>query len=422
MNTQNNDAPCVLIIAPHGSYRTFAFIQAAQSLSIKTLIASEGKHSVIGAYANGIHLDFTHAEKLYEQLLNAIRGFNIVGVIATDDYTTELAARIAHHLDLPHNDPQAVLLTQRKDLARDRLKAHGVNKPEHWRLDLILDLDEQLGQIEYPVVVKPVALSGSRGVIRADNELELRQAISRDRELLNSMNDLNEAAKRYLLVEKYIDGVEVAIEAMLYSGQLKILTIFDKPEPLVGPFFEESYYISPTKQTQVMQDRLQALLQQACQAYGLTEGPIHAECRIKDGEAYIIEVAARTIGGMCARLLSVGTGHSLEKIVLLHAMGREIAIAEQQQAAGVLMIPIPKAGILKRVEGMLAAQSVANIDEIAIQVAEGHELVPLPEGASYLGFIFASADTADEVEQALRTAHAHLNFVIAPVWKLNKVS
>ena len=422
MNTINNDAPCVLIIAPHGSYRTFAFIKAAEKLAINTLIASDGKHSLISVYAQGIHLDFTQPDSLYTQLLGSVQGYNVVGVIATDDYTTELAARIAQTLDLPHNDPNAVLLTQRKDLAREQLEKHNVSKPRHWRLDRQSDINSQLSEIIYPVVVKPVALSGSRGVIRANDQAELLNAIDRISQLLNSMNDLSQDAQRFLLVEAFIDGDEFAVEGMLYQGELSLLTIFDKPEPLNGPYFEENYYISPSKLSSQVQQQIKGVLQQACDAYGLSEGPIHAECRIRDGQVYIIEVAARTIGGLCARLLNVGTGHSLEEIVLQHAIGQPLAIKPQQQAAGVLMIPIPKAGILKRVEGMLAAQAVEYIEEINIQIREGHELIPLPDGSSYLGFIFAYADTTEEVEHALRTAHAHLDFVIAPVWKLSQVS
>jgi biotin carboxylase len=228
--------------------------------------------------------------------------------------------------------------------------------------------------------------------------------------------------KRYLLVEAFIQGNEIAVEGMLYAGQLQLLTIFDKPDVLDGPYFEETYYITPTTLNESMQQLVCDVLQQACDAYGLSEGPIHAECRLYNNKVYIIEIAARTIGGLCARLLNVGTGYSLEEIVLSHAMGNNLQIKPQQQSAGVLMIPIPQAGILKRVEGLLAAQSVANIEEISIQIREGHELLPLPEGSSYLGFIFAFADTPKQVEQALRAAHAHLKFVVAPLWKLSHAS
>lgn len=423
MSTNKNDAPCVLILAPHGSYRTFDFIQAAEKLGIKTLIASEGKHSIISAYAQGIHLDFTaDSDIVFEALKSAVTGFSIVGVVATDDYTTGLAARIAKYLGLPHNNPDAVQLTQRKDLARTCLSRHGVCIPEHQRIDLNQDsqtIKDQIDGLVFPVVVKPVALSASRGVIRANNLAELESAIERVRCLLISMNDLDDDAKRYLLIEEFISGREVAFEGMLSSGQLSVLTIFDKPDPLEGPFFEESYYITPTALSQELQDKIQAVLENACQAYGLSEGPVHAECRLRDDEVFVIEIAARTIGGLCGRLLNVGTGYSLEELVLTQAMGKPINFEKQEQAAGVLMIPIPQAGVFKRVEGLLDAQRILFVDEINIQIREGHELVPLPEGASYLGFIFAYAPTTQQAEQALRDAHAKLKFVIAPIWKIN---
>jgi len=208
------------------------------------------------------------------------------------------------------------------------------------------------------------------------------------------------------------------VEAMLYTGELEVLAIFDKPDPLDGPFFEETYYLTPTSYSERIQQEIKSTVLAACQAYGLNEGPVHAECRINDKGIWLIEVAARTIGGMCGRLLSLGTGHSLEELVLLHAMGQKVDVKTVDTAAGVLMIPIPGAGILKRVEGLLEAQRVPYINEVTIEVREGYELVPLPEGNSYLGFIFAEAPTATEAEQALRDAHACLNFVLAPLWKI----
>ncbi len=420
MSSRTAATPSVLIIAPHGSYRTFSFVQAAQQHTINTLIVSEGKHSIVSAYAQGIHIDFSDEQRAYEDIITAIAGKKIVSVVATDDLTTELAARVAQYLHLPHNDPAAVNLTRRKDRARDCLQQHGVNKPKHRRIDLNHDVAGQLLALEYPVVIKPVALSASRGVIRADDELTLLQAIERVRALLNSLVDLSDDEKRYLLIEKYIAGSEVAVEGMLRDGRLTILTIFDKPDPLEGPYFEETYYITPTTLSPALQQQVHTELQAACQAYGLREGPIHAECRMNESGVFVLEVAARTIGGMCGRLLTFGTGYSLEEIVLFHALGKPLDITATQGAAGVLMIPIPKAGMLKRIEGLLDAQRVPLIEDISIQIREGHELIPLPEGGSYLGFIFAKGPDVQQVEQALREAHAKLHFVITPIWKLTE--
>lgn len=414
--------PCVLIIAPHGSYRTLAFVAAAERMGIHALIASEGKHSIVSAYARGIHIDFRDADAALAILLEVATQHQIVGVIGTDDATTELAAHLAQALQLPHNDPVAVRIARRKDHARARLDQQGVPVPQHRRLDLEQSLPAQLEAMSYPVVVKPVALSASRGVIRANNAGELQQAIERVQRLLHNISDLDVEARRYLLIEEYLPGEEIAVEAMLLRGRVHILTIFDKPDPLEGPFFEETYYVTPTRLSMMQQAEVERVLQMACDAYGLQEGPVHAECRINTNGVFILEVAARTIGGMCGRLLRFGTGYTLEELALAHAMARSLSLNSEQGAAGVLMIPIPQAGMLKRVEGLLAAQRVRFVEDIDIQVREGHELVPLPEGSSYLGFIFSRAPTVEQAEQALREAHACLNFVIAPIWKLNQVT
>ncbi len=416
----NATAPRVLIIAPHGSYRTFPYIAAAERLGVRTLIASEGKHSIISAYAQGIHVDFRDMAAAMEQIRLEAQRAPFVGVIGTDDTTTELAAAIAQLLHLPHNDPQAVRIARRKDLARDKLAIAAVPKPAHWHLDLTQPLVAQLRTVRYPVVVKPIALSASRGVIRANTAAELDAAIARITEMLQRMSDLEPLVQQRLLIEEFIPGDEVAVEGMLTGGELAILAIFDKPDPLNGPFFEETYYITPSRWPAATQQQLHDVITCVCQAYGLHEGPVHAECRINQQGVFVLEVAARTIGGMCSRLLRFGTGFSLEELVLAQAMGRTMTLTTEQGAAGVLMIPIPKAGVLRRVEGILAAQQIPFIEEIDIQVRDGHELIPLPEGSSYLGFIFARAPTPAQAERALRAAHASLNFVIAPLWKITK--
>ena len=206
---------------------------------------------------------------------------------------------------------------------------------------------------------------------------------------------------------------------MLTGGELQVLTVFDKPEPLNGPYFEETYYTTPSRHARNTLEELHHTVQAACSAYGLREGPVHAECRLNADGIWILEVAARTIGGLCGRLLQFGTGYSLEELVLAQAMGKALPIEISKQGAGVLMIPIPQAGVLKRVEGVLAAQRVPYIESVEIQLREGHELVPLPEGNSYLGFIFTRAPSAQQAEAALRAAHACLKVVVAPLWKVS---
>ncbi|MDH5659408.1 MAG: ATP-grasp domain-containing protein [Gammaproteobacteria bacterium] len=412
----------VLVIAPHGSYRTAPFLQAAKRLNLDVLIASQGEHSIVSDYARGLHIDFSNEERAIDVILAEARNRNFTGIIGTDDATSELAAKVAAKLNLPHNPPQAVKIAQRKDLARLCLRTASINIPRFDVLTTEIPLAQQETKVSFPAVIKPVALSASRGVIRVNTMPELEQAVDRIKSIMATELQIDKSVRETLLLEEFIPGKEVAIEAILHAGELDILTIFDKPDPLDGPFFEETYYLTPTSFPEEIQQEIKKIIQAACQAYGLEEGPIHAECRINEKGVWILEVAARTIGGMCGRLLSLGTEYSLEELVLLHAMGKRVEAKTMELAAGVLMIPIPGAGILKRVEGLLDAQRIPYIKDISIEIRDGYELIPLPEGNSYLGFIFAEAPTAKEAEKALRDAHNSLNIVLAPLWKISNMS
>lgn len=407
--------PRVLLIAPRDSYRTAPYIDAARKRGVDLLIASEGRLALAGVEAPGVQIDLLHLERSLQSLLQLSATNQFAGVIGTDDASIELASHISRHLGLPHNPPRSVHIARRKDLARDCLAQAGVPVPKYWRLYLNQPLDPQIDPVVYPCVVKPLALSASRGVIRADDRAALMRAVDRVRSIVSDARIREE--REILLVEEYLPGDEVAVEGLLNRGELEILAIFDKPDPLIGPFFEESHYITPSRHPSDVQSDIARRVAQACQAFGLQEGPVHAECRINESGVWILEVAARTIGGLCGRLLRFGTGYGLEELVLSHAMGQHMDLRSDAGAAGVLMIPIPQAGVLRRVEGVLAARRVPHIEDVIIDVREGYELVPLPEGASYLGFIFARAPSPVEVEAALRAAHAQLRVVVAPLWK-----
>lgn len=407
----------ILLIAPYDSYRIAPYLAAANASGIEVLIASEAKHSLVSAFAEGLHLDFGDPQASLQTILREAQRRPFAAVLGSDDASTELAALAARELGLPHNPTAAVRLARRKDLARARLAQAGVPVPRHWRLDLTRPLAAQIEDIHFPCVLKPVTLAASRGVIRADKHDELMRAAARIKVLLTQAGLRETEERETILVEEFIPGFEVAVEGMLTQGKLEILTIFDKPDPLDGPYFEETYYITPSRMDTSVQGVLHETISNACAAYGLREGPIHAECRINKQGVWILEVAARTIGGLCGRLLRFGTGLSLEELVLLHSLGERVEMNRETGGAGVLMIPIPQAGILRRVEGVLAAGKVPFIEEVVIYMREGYELVPLPEGASYLGFIFARAPAAAQAEAALRTAHACLRVVVMPVWK-----
>ena len=268
-------------------------------------------------------------------------------------------------------------------------------------------------QVDFPCIIKPLSLSASRGVIRANTPAEFIEAFQRTAKLLRTLQKSEDPPAQYLLVEDYIPGIEVALEGILLAGELKTLALFDKPDPLEGPFFEETLYVTPSRLSIEVQETLHRATAEAAHALGLRHGPIHAELRYNDTGAHLIEIAARTIGGLCARTLRFGTGMSLEELVIRHAIGQQVEeLQREQQAAGVMMIPVPKAGILGEVRGKTAAHCVEGIAEVNITIPIGGEVVPLPEGARYLGFIFARAETPEAVERALREAHRRLAFVI----------
>lgn len=405
----------VLLIAPVGSYRTAPFVAAAHALGAEVLIASDGTYAVSASEAPGLSIPFHDQPVALDRIMAEHARAPFRAIIGTDDISTELAAQACACAGLAHNPASSTRIARRKDYARAQLARSGVPVPQHWLIDLTQPLAAQLTPIRYPCVLKPVAMSASRGVIRADDADALLSACARIQTILREQAATEEGSR--ILVEAFIPGMEVAVEGILTEGRLEILAIFDKPDPLNGPFFEETYYITPTRHGQAVQAELQRVIGAACEAYGLRHGPIHAECRINENGVWILEVAARTIGGLCGRLLRFGTGYGLEELVIRHALGERLDIKGGEGGAGVLMIPVPEAGILRRVEGVLAAKNVPYIDEVIIDVREGYELVPLPEGSVYLGFIYARAPDAVSAEAALRAAHACLHIVVAPLWK-----
>ena len=377
-------------------------------------VASEGEYSLVPGIMSGLRVDLAHPEVVIEQVVAAHRERSIAAVVATDDATVEIANRAAAALGLAHNVPSAARIARRKDLARAALEAAGLPAPAARRVDLHRPLVRQFDGITFPCVVKPLAMSASRGVIRADGVQDLEAACRRAGAIAAASADAEERGA--LLVESFVPGPEIALEGMLTGGELSVLAIFDKPDPLDGPFFEETLYVTPSRLPGSVQSLAARRVREGCEAYGLTEGPIHAELRIHDGEAWIIEIAGRTIGGDCARLFTFGTGTGLEHLVLQRALGRPLDVSRcgADRAVGVLMIPTPGAGILRRVEGVMAASRIPGVWEVSIAVREGYELTPLPEGGSYLGFVFAHGEDPASVEASLRRAQEAVRVIVAP--------
>ncbi len=385
-------------------------------MGLEVLIASRGEHSLISEVHDGLHIDPDDFDTSLARILREAGKQPFAGILGSDDSTVELAARAAQRLGLPHNPPRAARLSRRKDLARAHLAQAGCPVPHHCLIDLSRPLEKQVAGLSWPCVLKPLNMSASRGVIRVNNRAEFLAACERIGSIIAETGD--DFERSHLLLEEYIDGVEVAYEGYLHNGELATLALFDKPDPLQGPYFEETIYVTPSELDAATQARIKRRVAQACSAYGLTIGPVHAELRIDRQDAWILEVASRTIGGDCARTLDQGADFNLEELVISLATGDPVSTRPAEQARGVMMIPIERAGILRRVEGTVAAGKVPNIEKVDIIIRDGNELIPLPEGNQYPGYIFARADTPGEVVHALREAHSRLDFVVAPVFKM----
>jgi biotin carboxylase len=414
----------LLLLVPTTTYRTEDFVEAAHKLDVELVVASE-RPNVFGERLpdNLLTLDFADPERAAREMGAFARKNPFTAVVAVDDRTTVVGAAIAQALGLPGNSVAAVSATRNKHQMREALRKAGVPSPPYVLFTLADDPALAARQAPYPCVLKPTILAASRGVIRADNEGEFVAAFRRIEAILKTAEVAAlGAGSDQILAEGFIPGREVALEGLLVKGVLRVLALFDKPDPLDGPFFEETIYVTPSRLPADAQTAVADVTAWAARALGLREGPIHAELRVNEAGPWVVEIAARSIGGLCSRTLRFGTGLTLEELILRHALGIEIETLERAPSpsgrvpgpAGVMMIPIPRGGILEEVRGVEAAKAVPGIEEITITIHLGQEVVPLPEGARYLGFIFARAETPEAVEAALREAHRRLAFEIAP--------
>jgi biotin carboxylase len=387
--------PRVLLVLPTATYRAPDFLDAAARLGAEVVVGSEHRQALSESMGDrAITLSLGRPELAAEQIQKLHDRAPLDAIVAVDDGGTRAAALAAVRLGLPGNPPDAVARTRDKRAMRAALAEAGVRQPRFG------DDPERVG---FPCVLKPLDRSGSQGVIRADNPEEAAAAAARIRAIVGDPD-------AELLVEEFVPGDEVAVEGLLTDGRLEILAVFDKPDPLNGPYFEETIYVTPSRKPR---GAIEAATAHAAAALGLTDGPIHAEMRLTP-EPVVLELAARSIGGLCSRSLRFGLGVSLEEVILRHALGMPPGhLRREDRASGVMMLPIPRAGTLNEVRGQDEARATEHIAGVEISIAPGKPVVPLPEGDRYLGFIFAKADTPEQVEQALREAHAKLEIDIA---------
>ncbi len=395
------------------SYRGDAFMRAAQRLGIEVIQVIDMAHELAEFWHYPLGVDFNQPEAAVQTIADYAVKTPIDAILGIDDSGTLLAARASARLGLPHNSTVAAEAARDKYRMRTLMAAAGVPCPVFRRYSTADDPALIATQVSYPCVVKPLNLNGSRGVIRADNKVEFVAAVQRLTQML-AHEQANDAPKPYL-VEDFIPGFEVALEGMLDNGQLTVLALFDKPDPLDGPFFEETIYVTPSRLPVETQAAIADCAARAAQSLGLQGGPVHAELRVNERGPWMLEVAGRSIGGLCSQTLRFDLDTSLEELILRQACGLPLLTMQREQtASGVMMIPIPEAGVLQRIDGLAAAQAVPLVEGVEITAKVNYSITPLPEGESYLGFIFARGATPAVVEAALRDAHHKLHFEIVP--------
>ena len=387
----------LLLIAETTGYQIRVFAGAARRIGAEVTLATDRCHRMDDPW--GDHAVAVKFGQIAESV-QALRGKRYDGVAAVGDRPAVLAAHAAEALSLRFHPAAAARACRDKLWARELYARAGMRVPRFYEIGSAADAD----RVEYPCVLKPLGLSASRGVIRANDADEFRGAYARIRRM----------GEHRVHAERYIPGREFAVEGLVTGGRLHVLALFDKPDPMEGPYFEETIYTTPSREPERVQQELIETTAAAVHALGLRHGPMHAELRHNDQGAWMLETHARPIGGLCGRALRFDGGMPLEELILRHSLGEDVSLVRrEEQAAGVMMIPIPRDGVYEEVEGIECAKAVAGVEDVVITAKQAQRLVKLPEGASYLGFIFARGESADEVEAALRAAHAELRFEIA---------
>jgi hypothetical protein len=450
----------VLLLATTTGYQTRAFGEAAARLGVDLVFATDRCHVLEDPWRDeAIPVRFYDEAASVAAILDAARTRPIDGVLVVGDRPTVIAAEVMAALGLPGHPPEAARVARNKQLTRERLRDAGLPVPSFVATSMTADAAVLASALTFPCIVKPLALSGSRGVMRADDPVSFAHVFERLRALLQSPDIRAERSGAHdaALIEGFIPGREYALEGLMHDGHLQVLALFDKPDPLDGPFFEETVYVTPSIASAGEQMAMVEGIRRAAAAIGLRHGPIHAECRVNDAGVFVLEVAGRPIGGLCARALRFVRGGrvsvpvpygdpsppdsqsdrlntapfsasaadpspvqygdpspvQLEDLLLRHALGESTADWQREpDASGVMMIPIPRRGVFRGAEGVDDARAVAGVDDVRITAKPDQHLIPLPEGASYLGFIFAHGDTPSTVTQALHAAHEQLRFHI----------
>lgn len=404
--------PRILLLLASTSYRAEDFLDAAEAADARVVVGSDHRQTLADLEPDAtVAVSFTDLERSVERIRRLHDDDPFHAVVPAEDEGVLLAAAAAAALGLPHDPPDAVRAARDKARTRARLAEAGLPGPATRLVGLDENPREAARGVPYPCVLKPRSLSASRGVIRADDDDGFVEAVERIAGILAEADSARTAPVdgAEILVEGYIPGREVAVEAVLDHGRLHVLAIFDKPDPLEGPYFQETLFVTPSREADGVQERIVEVVRRTAGALGLRHGPLHAELRVNDEGVWPLEVAPRSIGGRCGRVLRFGAGTGLEELILRQASGMEIPSWQRESAAaGVMMLPIPGRGVLREVGGREMALAVPDIEGLDVTIPLGREVVPLPEGNRYLGFLYARADDPARVEEALRAAFARL--------------
>lgn len=416
--------PRLLLFTAKLGYQTRSFDEAARKLGVELVFVTDRCHQLEDPWGDSaIPVHFESPDAAAHAVLQSMLGLHVDGILALGDRPAVAAAYLARGLGIQYNHPAAVEACRSKLRMREVFRDAGLRVPWFRAVPLHPAPEPALLGISYPCVVKPLSLSASQGVVRANSREEFVAAAERIRHLLDSpeIRATREANLDQMLVEGYIPGREVAVEGLLTDGELRVLAIFDKPDPLEGPYFEETIYVTPSRLADSQQRAIECSATDAVRALGLSQGPIHAEFRVNDDGVWPLEVAPRPIGGLCSRalrfapLVEAEQLIGLEELLLRHAL--ELPGSDwprEQSASGVMMIPVPKSGVLRKIEGEEAARAVPGITSLEITARLHDYIAAWPEGSSYLGFLFARANTPAEVETVIRTAQSKLHFDLIP--------
>ncbi len=415
----------ILLFAAKLGYQTRSFEEAARKLGIELVYVTDRCHQLEDPWNDrALPVKFESPDAAALAVIENSRNAQVDGILAIGDRPVVAAAYAARGLGIAYNHPLSVEACRSKARLREIFRDAGLRTPWFRKIPAHPAPEPALLGVTYPCVLKPLSLSASQGVIRANNRDEFIAAASRIQRLLDSpeVRASREPDLDHLIVEGYIPGDEVAVEGLLVDGSLRILAIFDKPDPLVGPYFEETIYTTPSRHSAAVQVEIEQCMRSAVRAVGLSHGPVHAEFRLNEQGVWPIEIAPRPIGGLCARALRFviparGGTIGLEELLLRFAA--ELTTAEylrEPHASGVMMIPVPRSGIYEGVDGIEAAQAVPGVTDLVITAREHDAIAAWPDGSSYLGFLFAQADAPDEVESALRAGLTKLNFrIVSPL-------